>query len=220
MPNPLSTIMSGSTLNHNVMTLTLPRTFQEIGELSFGSQSSHTSSDVVKLPLSNATSSSLDSTWHVSASHISLGSVKTFALPLNNSYARFDLQFYTVLPPDILDLFYVAINATFSDAYLLGIISCTARENLPDLVFTLADHHFALTKDEYTRKGYGPDGKEICVVDVLPGYPAAKGEPSAIVLGTRLLSKYRTSFDVHNKEIGCKCFHCFWQCSLGTICTD
>ena len=163
MPNPLSTIMSGSTLNHNIMTLQLPRTFQETGELSFGApeESKPSSSDVVKLPISNATGSLLSDTWQVAADGIALGSGKTFALPLNNTYARFDLEFYALLPPEVLDLFYAAINATFSDVFLLGIIDCATREKLPDLLFTLAGYDFALSKYEYTRKGYGPDGKEL-----------------------------------------------------------
>ena len=49
-------------------------------------------------------------------------------------------------------------------------------------------------------------GLRSCVVDVLPGYPVRDGEPSVIVLGTRLLSKYRTGFDVDNREMGCEFF--------------
>ena len=202
--------MESGALDHNTMTLTLPRRYDQRGALSFGITPDLTDVKQIRLPLSNQTRGYLSNTWHLALDGVALrGENFTFKAPLKDVYARLDFDPYIGLPSDITKAIYEALNATTNEYLFVGaIIECKTRDTLPELVLNLAGQEIVLDKSDYSFRGRWSDGREVCIISIVP--TPAKEEFA--ILGTNFLNKYHMVFDLDERELGCKFLQTFRRC--------
>lgn len=205
--------MSGKAQEDQVMSLRIPRSVNDTGELVFGkSEDTMASRETIRLPLTNATGGYLDDSWQVSAEGISLGNdpMHHLNLPLNNTFAFFELVYGIHISRDIVTEIYAVLGAHEDDRIPGAVVDCDTMDTLPDLMFNLAGHKFPITKDEYSGRITTQGGVELCGVKILAlDYPREGGreEPHAIALGMLFMEKYEVMFDYGNAELGCGCAH-------------
>lgn len=198
-PNFLHQLTESGAMEHDIMTLRLPRTMGAKGNITLGEDAPPIKH---RIPLSPNSTSTDGEGWKVDLSSVLFdGLPDPLELQLE-TIAEVSLapDFTIALPLEIVKAIYDYLGAEESEFVPGGVIDCDARETLPDLTLTLGGQTITFGWKEYTGVWRYGGSEKFCVVEI----QTYSRDPHSAALGLSLMYKFDMSFDMGRNEIGCK----------------
>ena len=210
--NVLLLMLAQNILDSPIFSLKLPLYEQDEGEILFGAVNPLlNSSAFVTFPVINSTADGrVNNSWTVPASHVSLDTPVPLELNLPpDAYAVLDTAIpYIMLPSQMARNITAAIGGS-PGPYWFHHVPCERRQELPNLLFTLAGHNVTITPFHYILQMENvptpPDGRpgRICVVPFMPSDEFSHPE-NGLVLGHPFLRGFYSQWDFGEGEVRCK----------------
>jgi len=208
-PNYLAMLQSRNTLKEDVLSLKLPRSLAEQGEITFGGSNSElyigAFRNVSLLP-DQLLKPQWKGHWAVPLTSLTLNSTVPFCHPTPNYAAILSSVPILVLPKAFVTSFSATVGTPLSGTFW-ATIPCERRPFLPEVIFELGGESFAIDGWDYVfENGFGEDGEIMCGIWVdEPGYMKVGEE--TVVIGTVFLKRWysRWEFGGNSRKVGCKC---------------
>jgi hypothetical protein len=198
LPNLLQKVISQDILEKNIMTFDLAPV-GERGSLYLGTTPEEAANnDQTHIPLSHQTNRRLQGTWHTKIDSVSVTGNNSTTIPMNDTYAVFDLGAGLQLPEDVFNRVAANIGLDLRSGPYPH-FNCSHWDDMPDIILTLAGQDIAISVEDYGELlGYWGD-KPFCGSKVMP---IDFIRPDIVAVGPELLQrKYYVAFDVDEDEI-------------------